>query len=135
MIVELPPTLYDDAVALWHAVGLTRPWNDPMTDLLRAVEGPSSTVLAMVADDVLVGTAMVGTDGHRAWMYYVAVDPAAQGAGHGRALVHACEDWARAHGAPKVMLMVRTTNAAVLSFYASLGYEVNEVATLGKFLS
>lgn len=105
-----------------------------MTDLLRAAEGPSSAVLALVDQGVLVGTTMVGTDGHRAWMYYLAVDPAAQGSGHGKALVRACEEWAVAHGAPKLMLMVRSTNEAVLGFYDSLGYEVNEVATLGKFL-
>jgi ribosomal protein S18 acetylase RimI-like enzyme len=131
VIGELPAALYDEAVALWHAVGLTRPWNDPMTDLLRAMAGPASTVLAAGALD---GTVMVGTDGHRAWMYYLAVDPAQQGRGLGRALVAAAEQWAKAQGAPKLMLMVRTSNTAVTAFYEALGYEANEVATMGKLL-
>lgn len=135
MITTLPEGLYEAAVDLWRLVGLTRPWNDPHADLVRAVTGTSSTVLALIQDEALVGTAMVGTDGHRAWMYYLAVDPAAQGSGHGRALVRSCEQWAVAHGAPKLMLMVRSTNEAVLGFYASLGYQANEVATLGKFLT
>lgn len=121
MTTTLPTTLYGAAVDLWHLVGLTRPWNDPL------VEGPSSTVLAHVRDGALVGTAMVGLDG--------AVDPVAQGRGHGRALVQVCEQWARDRAAPKLMLMVRSGNSDVLGFYASLGYEVNEVATLGKVLS
>lgn len=134
MIVDLPASLYGEAVALWHATGLTRPWNDPHEDLQRAVTGASSAVLADVEDGVLRGTAMVGTDGHRGWMYYLAVDPDVQHGGLGRELVAACEQWVRDRGTPKLMLMVRTDNAAVLGFYASLGYEVNDVATLGKRL-
>jgi ribosomal protein S18 acetylase RimI-like enzyme len=131
VVADLSAAQYDRAVALWHLVGLTRPWNDPMTDLLRAMDGPSSTVL--VAGDV-DGTVMVGTDGHRAWMYYLAVDPAQQGRGLGRVLVAAAEQWAVAHGAPKLMLMVRSGNTAVLGFYEALGYQINEVTTLGRSL-
>jgi ribosomal protein S18 acetylase RimI-like enzyme len=134
VICELPAGLHDAAVALWHEVGLTRPWNDPVADLRNALSGTTSTVLAAIEGDALVGTAMVGTDGHRGWMYYLAVAPAAQGTGLGRELVAAAEDWVRARGIPKLMLMVRSGNEAVLGFYASLGYEVNEVATLGKRL-
>jgi hypothetical protein len=69
----LPLERADEAVALWHDSGLTRPWNDPHGDLMRAVNGPSSAVLAAVDRDVLAGTAMVGHDGHRGWVYYLAV--------------------------------------------------------------
>ena len=134
MITDLPTTLYGEAVALWHSVGLTRPWNDPEDDLRRAVEGPSSTILACIEHDRLLGTAMVGADGHRGWMYYLAVSPDAQGRGLGRQLVKSAEQWVLARGLAKLMLMVRTDNAPVLAFYAALGYEVNEVATLGKWL-
>lgn len=134
MIVDLPEHLHADAVALWHRVGLTRPWNDPEADLRNALAGPASTVLADVQDG-LRGTAMVGVDGHRGWMYYLAVDPDLQGRGVGRQLVAAAEDWVRSRGIPKLMLMVRNDNAAVLGFYAALGYEVDDVAALGKRLS
>jgi len=135
MIIDLPASRYGDAVALWHAVGLTRPWNDPAADLQRAVTGPSSTVLAEVTDDRLQGTVMVGTDGHRGWIYYLAVSPEVQGQGLGRRLVQAAEQWVQSRGLPKLMLMVRTDNSPALAFYAALGYEVNEVATLGKRLA
>jgi ribosomal protein S18 acetylase RimI-like enzyme len=133
VIVDLPSHLLDDAVDLWHRVGLTRPWNEPVTDLRNAVEGPSSTVLAFVTDRLL-GTAVVGVDGHRGWMYYLAVEPDARCTGIGRALVAAAEAWVAARGIPKLMLMVRSDNPAVLGFYAALGYEVNDVTTLGKRL-
>jgi ribosomal protein S18 acetylase RimI-like enzyme len=135
VIVELPAALYDEAVALWREVGLTRPWNDPDADLRNALGGPSSAVLAWVEDGALLGTVMVGTDGHRGWMYYLAVAPTAQGRGLGRQLVAAAEGWVLAAGIPKVMLMVRTGNEPVLGFYEALGYEVNPVATLGKRLN
>ena len=134
-IVELPDRLRGDAVALWHEVGLTRPWNDPHSDLRRALDGAASTVVAAVDDDgSLSGTAMVGHDGHRGWIYYLAVAPARQHHGTGRALVAACEDWVRGLGVPKMQLMVRTTNSAVVGFYEALGYADQECVVLGRFL-
>lgn len=134
LITDLPLERAGDAVALWHETGLTRPWNDPHADLLRAATGPSSTVLGALDDGVLTGTAMVGHDGHRGWVYYVAVRPDRQGNGIGRELMDAVERWLRERNVPKVQLMVRATNASVVGFYESLGYEDGEVRVLGKFL-
>ena len=135
-ISDLPADHTYDAVALWRETGLTRPWNDPYADLARALAGPTSTVLgAQDADGCLVGTVMVGHDGHRGWVYYLAVRPDLQRNGLGRQLMRAGEQWLGDRGVPKVNLMVRTTNTAVVSFYESLGYEDGEVVVLGKFLS
>jgi ribosomal protein S18 acetylase RimI-like enzyme len=132
--IDLPLELADDAVALWQECGLTRPWNDPHADLKRALSGPSSTVLGVVEDGAVAGTAMVGHDGHRGWVYYLAVRPDRRGAGLGRELMRASERWLMQRGVPKVQLMVRTTNAAVVAFYEALGYQDGEVVVLGKFL-
>ena len=134
MIEALPASSREAAVALWEECGLTRPWNDPWADLDRALAGPSSTVLAAVVDGGLVGTAMVGHDGHRGWVYYLAVAPAAQGRGLGRELMAAAEEWVAERGIPKLMLMVRSTNPAVLGFYERLGYVVEDTAVLGRRL-
>lgn len=77
---------------------------------------------------------MVGHDGHRGWIYYLAVRPDRRCSGLGCQLMRASERWLKQRGVPKVQLMVRTTNAAVVSFYESLGYQVGEVVVLGKFL-
>lgn len=82
----------------------------------------------------LLGTAMVGHDGHRGWVYYLAVQPDLRRSGVGRALMQSSEEWLRERGMPKVNLMVRTTNSAAIAFYARLGYEDGEVVVLGKFL-
>ena len=131
-VVDLPPHLSAAAVALWHDTGLTRPWNDPDADLRRALDGPSSTVLAAVDGDRLLGTAMVGHDGHRGWVYYLAASP--PGRGTGRALMAACEAWLCARDVPKVQLMVRRDNAVATGFYAALGYDEVDVVVLGRRL-
>ncbi|MDA8392986.1 MAG: GNAT family acetyltransferase [Actinomycetota bacterium] len=133
-IVELPEPLFDAAVRLWHDSGLTRPWNDPDEDLRRAVRSAGSTVLACVAEGQLLGTAMVGHDGHRAWVYYVAVRQDQRRRGLGRRLMSACADWAAGCGVPKVQLMVRTGNEPVLAFYERLGFQTEQVVVLGRRL-
>lgn len=133
-ITDLPTGRIDDAVALWQECGLTRPWNDAHEDARRAVSGSASTVLACLRDGELLGTAMVGHDGHRGWVYYLAVRTDERGRGLGRALVRACEQWVAARGVPKVQLMVRSGNHEVVSFYAGLGYEQSDVVVLGRRL-
>lgn len=124
----------DDAAALWHRTGLTRPWNSPEGDFQRALDGETSTILGVVDDGCLIGTAMVGHDGHRGWVYYVAVDENHRGQGLGAQLMTAAEEWLRRQGAVKVQLMVRSTNEAVIGFYDRLGYEDAEVTVRGKWL-
>ena len=124
----------DAAVALWQAAGLTRPWNDPHADFTRALAGPTSAVLGLRDGGALVATVMVGDDGHRGWVYYLAVDPARQRGGLGRLMMAAAEDWLAKRGCPKLNLMVRGDNTQARGFYARLGYEVNDVVTLAKRL-
>ncbi|MDQ0735012.1 GNAT family acetyltransferase [Arthrobacter agilis] len=126
---------YRDAISLWEATGLTLPWNDPTADLLRAINGESSTVLGCTMHGDLVATAMVGHDGHRGWVYYLAVAPQKQGHGLGRLMMEACEQWLIERGAVKVHLMIRTTNEAVIGFYDGLGYELSDVQVRAKWLN
>jgi len=113
-------------IALWQACGLTRPWNDPDTDISFCVKSASATILVAEQDGAVIGSAMVGHDGHRGWVYYLAAAPAQQKAGLGRKLMQAAEDWCRQRGVPKLMLMVRPENAAVRAFYEKLGYGEEE---------
>ena len=131
---ELGPAAEPDAVELWRRAGLTRPWNDAGADFRRAVAGPASAVLGVRIDGVLVGTAMVGHDGHRGWVYYLAVADAARGRGLGRALMTAAETWLVARAVPKIQFMVRTGNETVLEFYSHLGYERSDCVVLGRRL-
>jgi ribosomal protein S18 acetylase RimI-like enzyme len=124
----------DVAVALWHDAGLVVPWNDPWGDLERALDGPSSAVLAGSVDGTLVATAVVGHDGHRGWVYYLAVAQEARGHGYGRAMMGAGERWLADRGVPKLNLMVRVGNEPVLGFYEALGYGRDEVVVMSRRL-
>lgn len=122
------------AIALWEEADLTRPWNDAGADFRRAVGADSSAVLGIREDGRLVATAMVGWDGHRGWVYYLAVAKSHRGRGLGRELMTAAERWLKAAGAPKIQFMVRTENDAVLSFYDHLGYIPQYCVVLGRRL-
>ena len=124
-----------DAVALWESCGLTRPWNDPVADFRRALAGTTSAVLGLFDGDELVATAMVGDDGHRGWMYYLAVDPSVRRRGLGRRMVEEAEAWLRGRGVVKVNLMVRHDNAAAVSFYERLAYEDQQTTVLARWLT
>jgi ribosomal protein S18 acetylase RimI-like enzyme len=122
------------AVALWTAAGLTRPWNDPVADARRALAGPASTILAARQDGTLIGTVMTGHDGHRGWVYYLAVAAPAQRQSVARRLMAAAEAWCAAAGVTRLNLMVRAGNAGVIGFYDRLGYRQSDVVVLQKDL-
>jgi ribosomal protein S18 acetylase RimI-like enzyme len=121
-------------IALWQACGLTRPWNDPASDIALARRNPNSTVLVGRDGGAIAATAMVGHDGHRGWVYYVASDPHRRGKGYGRAIMNAAEDWLRTAGMAKLQLLVRRENTGVAAFYQSLGFEEAPTIMLAKWL-
>jgi ribosomal protein S18 acetylase RimI-like enzyme len=122
------------ATALWAEAGLVRPWNDPTSDFDRAVSGTTSTVLGAVDAGALAATVMVGHDGHRGWVYYLAVDPRKRRSGLGRHMMLKAEGWLRERGVVKLNLMVRNGNDRALGFYRRLGYEDADVTVLARWL-
>ena len=124
----------DQAAALWEESGLVRAWNDPRADIEAALACATSTILAARDGGRVVGTVMAGYDGHRGWLYYVAVTPSQRGRGLGRALMTAAERWLAEQGARVIRLMVRAENEGVTSYYRSLGYEDSNMLVLGKRL-
>ena len=121
-------------VALWQRCGLTRPWNDPHADIALARRGAHSAILVGRRVDALVATVMVGHDGHRGWLYYLAVDPDVQRQRYGATMTAAAEDWLRLRGVSKAMLMVRADNKDVRAFYNALGYGEQERIVFAKWL-
>jgi ribosomal protein S18 acetylase RimI-like enzyme len=121
-------------VALWRAAGLTRPWNDPHADIRRKQAVQPELFLVGEVDREIVTTAMAGYDGHRGSVYYLAVSPAHQRCGYGRAVMAEIERRLEALGCPKLNLMVRHDNRGALGFYERLGYDEATVVTLGKRL-
>ena len=120
--------------ALWQRCGLTRPWNDPASDIAFARKGPNSAVLVGREANAIVASVMVGHDGHRGWVYYVAVDPDHRQKKYGRVVMDAAENWLRERGIEKLMLLVRSDNTAVKAFYEQLGYDAQERVIYAKWL-
>lgn len=124
-------------VALWERAGLVRPWNDPDRDIDRKLADSPWGMLVGEADRAVVATMMVGYDGHRGSVFYLAVDPAHQGHGLGTALMDHAEAMLLERGCPKASVSVRATNLTVVGFYEARGYQVEDSAhavTLGRRL-
>ena len=123
-------------VALWHACDLIAPYNDPIADFRFARAGPCSDVLVGVANaGEVAGSVMVGHDGHRGWLYYVAAHPGSRSTGVGRCMVQAAENWLAERGVVKAQLLVRETNTKVVGFYEHLGFEVAPRVVMSKWLT
>ena len=121
-------------IALWQVCELTRPWNDPHADIARKrTEQPELFLVGTVGDE-LMASAMAGFDGHRGWVYYLAVAPAHRGRSNGSALMREVERLLLERGCPKLNLQVRAANAGVAEFYRKLGYAEDELLSLGKRL-
>ncbi len=121
-------------VRLWTACGLLRPWNDPHKDIERKLTVQPDLFLVGVVGERVMATAMVGFDGHRGWVNYLAVDPDYQGRGFGRQLMRRAEAQLTDLGCPKLNVQVRSQNREVLAFYERIGYAVDPVTSLGKRL-
>jgi Acetyltransferases len=124
-----------EVVALWHRCGLVVPWNDPKQDIATKLAFQPDLFLVAVLDGRVVGTVMVGYEGHRGWINYLAVAPDLQGGGIGRRLMERAEEMLRALGCPKINLQVRRTNAQVVAFYERLGFKEDDSMSMGKRLT
>ena len=129
------PADTEAVVQLWQDCELTRPWNDPHKDIARKLSvSPDLFWLGCDADGRIIASIMVGYDGHRGWINYLAVHPEHQRRGHARQLMQRAEQTLSELGCPKLNLQVRAGNEAVLAFYESLGYADDRTLSLGKRL-
>ena len=98
----------------------------------RAERGELNT--GMLVDGAIVASVMAGYEGHRGWLNYVAVDPAHQRHGLGKAIVAQAEARLRQSGCPKINLQVRTGNSVAIEFWERVGYVRDDVVSMGKRL-
>ena len=121
-------------IALWQECGLTRPWNDPRRDIARKLTQQPELFLVGIHEDTVVGTAMVGFDGHRGWVYYLAVAPKQRGQSFGRMLMQEAERLLIERGCPKINLQIRSSNTEATEFYRKLGYTQDDAVSFGRRL-
>jgi ribosomal protein S18 acetylase RimI-like enzyme len=121
-------------VELWKACELVRPTNDPAKDIERKKKVRSDLLLVGLSGGRVVASAMVGYDGHRGWINYLAVSPRHRKRGIGRRMMEEAERRLLAEGCPKINLQVRTSNAAAVAFYKAIGFLQDDVLSFGKRL-
>jgi ribosomal protein S18 acetylase RimI-like enzyme len=122
-------------VGLWKAVFPDDPpWNDPLSMIRRKLTVQPELFLVAYTNGKIVGTVIAGFDGVRGWIHHLAVHTEFRRKGIATMLMRSAENGLEAMGCPKVNLQVRATDTAVISFYRSLGYDMEERASLGKRL-
>jgi len=136
MLTTRPFQLEDEPalIDLWRRCDLIRPHNDPHKDIARKMRVRPDLFLVGLVDGQIVASIMVGYEGHRGWINYLAVCSAHQRKGFGKRMMDEAERLLRAEGCPKINLQVRTTNTAVLEFYRAIGYLRDDAVSLGKRL-
>ena len=122
-------------ILLWKSCNLIREWNNPSLDIDRKSFSSKDLFLVMERDNEIIASIMIGYDGHRGVLNYLAVDPKFRNQGLGRKLVKLAEDKLKNLGCPKINLLVRVSNIEVREFYKKLGFEMQEdVVIFGKRL-
>lgn len=121
-------------ISLWEQCGLTRPWNDPRKDIARKSRIDPELFIVAIEDDEVIGSAMGGYEGHRGWINYLAVRRDFLRRGVARALMQRLEEELKSRGCPKINVQVRYSNIVAADFYKALGYEFDEVVSMGKRL-
>ena len=122
-------------IELWHRSKLTRPWNNPQLDIKRKLDAHPNWLLVGLIDDAVVASIMVGYDGHRGWINYLAVAPEHRRKGIARALMAEAESLLRGVGCPKINLQIRLDNVEAIEFYESIGFGKDHVVSFGMRLN
>ena len=126
---------YQDAVVdLWKKCNLTVPQNDPVEDIQKKIDFQPKLFFIALLNCKMIGSVMVGYEGHRGWINYLAVLPDCQRHGYGRELVEKAINELKKLGCLKVNLQVRRSNISAVEFYKHLGFKEDDVVSLGKRL-
>jgi ribosomal protein S18 acetylase RimI-like enzyme len=110
------------------------PHNNPHRDIARKLRVNPDWLLVGEHGGKIVATCMVGYEGHRGWINYLAVAPEFQRRGYARLMMDGAERLLRQAGCAKINLQVRASNKGVIEFYRNIGFRVDEVVSMGKRL-
>ena len=132
-------TIFEDkhrtqVIDLWEKCNLIKSWNDPNKDIDRKLKVNDNLFLLVEFNKVIIGSAMIGYDGHRGSLYYLAVDPKHQRKGVGKMLMKEIEKRLIEVGCPKINIFIRNSNIEVKEFYQSIDYEEQDCLIYGKRL-
>ncbi len=120
---------------LWETVfGKQSGHRDPTVAIQQKINFQPDLFLVAELDNDIIATAMGGYDGHRGWIYTVAVHPDHRRQKIATKIIHTLEQKIHKLGAKKINLQILPTNTAAVPFYQSLGYFVEPRISMGKIL-
>jgi ribosomal protein S18 acetylase RimI-like enzyme len=117
----------DQVIGLWDSCGLIVHDNDPEKDIDLKLKFQPELFFVALSDDNIIGTVMVGYDGHRGWLNYLGVHPLYRNNGYGRSIVEFSIQKLKDLNCPKLNLQIRNNNTRVTGFYQKLGFKNHEV--------
>jgi ribosomal protein S18 acetylase RimI-like enzyme len=121
-------------IALWQQVFADDPPHNEPSAVIDAKLAVDDLIFVAEIDDEIIGACMAGYDGHRGWLYAVAVKPEHRRGKTGQRLVMHALDALKQRGCIKVNLQIRATNTQVAAFYRSMGFEVEDRLSMGIFI-
>lgn len=133
-ITEYSDTLHRQSVIeLWDAVfGYETAHNTPSLAIDKKLAVSDGLFFVALTENEVMGTVLAGYDGHRGWLYGVAVHPSHRREGVGLQLVRHAEHALTSRGCMKINLQIVSTNASVQAFYESMGYSTEQRISMGK---
>ena len=123
-----------DLIKLWHAVFPDDPSHNEPSKVIEAKLAIDNLIFVTEHEGLIIGACMAGYDGHRGWLYAVAVCKEQRRSGAGSALVQHAIQALKVMGCIKVNLQIRATNTQVTTFYESLGFVIEERLSMGTFI-
>ncbi|MDO7574151.1 MAG: GNAT family acetyltransferase [Oceanospirillaceae bacterium] len=123
-----------DLIKLWHAVFPDDPSHNEPSKVIEAKLAIDNLIFIAEHEGLIIGACMAGYDGHRGWLYAVAVCNEQRRSGVGSALVQHAIQALKVMGCIKVNLQIRATNTEVTTFYKSLGFVIEERLSMGTFI-
>ena len=125
----------DAVIDLWNLTDLTHPNNDPSLDIKRKMNDSPWGFLVAMDGKTIIGSIMVGYDGHRGWINYLACHPNHRRHGVAKSLMNEAKKLLLERGCPKINLQVRSGNESAVKFYESIGYLDDNVTSFGLRLN
>jgi ribosomal protein S18 acetylase RimI-like enzyme len=121
-------------IKLWNTVFPDDPPHNEPSIIIEAKLAVDDLIFVAEYDGKLIGACMAGYDGHRGWLYAVAVLKDQRRSGTGATLVKHAMQSLKEIGCIKVNLQIRSTNTEVAAFYKSLGFATEERLSMGVFI-
>ncbi len=121
-------------VEMWKRAFPNAPPHNEPSKVIEQKLAMDDLIFVVEDDNAIVGACIAGYDGHRGWLYAVAVSQSHRRKGTGTKLIQMAIQNFKSIGCTKVNLQIRTTNTVVAEFYKSLGFLTEDRLSMGAFI-